>query len=837
MCNVCSGPMLRDWFGTPVHQLTGDSGFKATPTGWLDSGGLTGGPSSGFSPTGLTGGPSSGFSLAGMTGGPSNGFSLAGMTGGPSNGPVVPDTASGSLSQSATGNQNIDGLLSGYKWTTTALTWRIPTSASQYDTDPNTAGIQYGDIDRVNGFLSPTAAMDTATTEIFNKMFGGVSGLTFTKTTAGDTSADFSIGRSTTATGFNTAYAYYPQGPGTGLSGDSWYSDNYDAFPTGYGFNNPVKGGYAWTTFIHEYGHNMGLKHGHEVGGVSNTAMASDRDGMEFSVMTYRSYVGGPADGYTNEQWGFAQSLMMYDIAALQVMYGANFTTNNGNSVYTFSATTGEMFINGVGQGAPGGNRIFLTIWDGGGIDTYDFSNYTTNQSIDLTPGSWSLMSSTQQANLGGSNFARGNVYNALQYNGDVRSLIENAIGGSGNDTIIGNDADNILTGGFGGDALNGGNGSDTASYHTAPGSVVANLADPSINTGHAAGDTYTSIENLTGSDIAGNGDALVGNNSRNILQGLAGDDQLYGRAGDDVLYGGAGNDLLLGGLGSDWLDGGTGTDTVSYQETGSGVIVDMLNASIQTGEAAGDQLISIENIIGSNFNDTLAGDNSRNFLYGQDGNDLLFGRAGDDVLYGGNGGDTLIGGVGSDWLDGGAGLDYASYLDSGTAITVDMTVPAANKGEAAGDQLINIEGVVGTNFNDVLLGDGLNNVFIGADGADVIYGRGGSDYLVGGAGADQFRYANVGESGDTIADFQSGIDTLQFSASGFGSGLTGGALAANRLVIGTSATQNFGQFVFDSSTSILYWDADGTGAGAKVAMFALTNITSLTVNDFVITA
>ena len=809
MCNVCSGPMLRDWFGTPVHQLTGDSGFKATPTGWLDSGGLTGGPSSAFSPTGLTGGPSSGFSLAGMTGGPSNGFSLAGMTGGPSNGPVVPETASGSFSQSATGNQNIDGILSGYKWTTTALTWRIPTSASQYDTDPNTAGIQYGDLSRVNGFLSPTAAMDTATTEIFNKMFGGVSGLTFTKTTAGDTSADFSIGRSTTATGFNTAYAYYPQGPGTGLSGDSWYSDNYDAFPTGYGFNNPVKGGYAWTTFIHEYGHNMGLKHGHEVGGVSNTAMASDRDGMEFSVMTYRSYVGGPADGYTNEQWGFAQSLMMYDIAALQVMYGANFTTNNGNSVYTFSATTGEMFINGVGQGAPGGNRIFLTIWDGGGTDTYDFSNYTTNQSIDLTPGSWSLMSSTQQANLGGSNFARGNVYNALQYNGDARSLIENANGGSGNDTIIGNAADNVLNGNGGTDSLNGGIGNDTLNGGTGVDTMVGGTGNDTYYVDNAsdqitevAGEgtdylyvtanytfsanaeiEWTYVNTTTGLSVTGNSfdNRMVGNSGNDTLDGGTGSDALSGGGGNDSLIGGSGNDTLDGESGADAMNGGLGDD-IFFVDNASDTIVEATGEGIDTlyttvsytlGTSAEVEWLRVNtttglSVTGNGFANRLVGNNGADTLNGGAGNDYLNGGLGADSLIGGANDDTLDGSTGADVMDGGSGND-SFYVDNAGDVIVEaagggtddlhMTVSYVLSSTAEVEWMF-VEtttglSITGSQYDNRMVGGLGADTLDGSSGNDFIVGGGGADSLIGGQGADTL----IGNAGNDIMEGGAGDD------------------------------------------------------------------------------
>src|SRR4029453_1434347 len=152
---------------------------------------------------------------------------------------------------------------------------------------------------------------------------------------------------------------------------------------------------------------------------------------------------------------------MKNDIRALQEMYGADYTTNGGDTVYTWNVMTGEFSIDGVGQGQPGGatggapaNNVFMTVWDGGGNDTYNFSNYTTGVTADLNPGSSSITSSTQLPYFGGGQYAHGNVYNAYLFNGDARSYIENAVGGSGADKLIGNPIGNRLDGGGGADIL-----------------------------------------------------------------------------------------------------------------------------------------------------------------------------------------------------------------------------------------------------------------------------------------------------------------------------------------------------------------------------------------------
>ncbi len=199
---------------------------------------------------------------------------------------------------------------------------------------------------------------------------------------------------------------------------------------------------------------------------------------------------------------------MMYDIAALQYLYGANYNTNSGDTVYKWNPTTGQETINGVAQAAPGGNTIFMTIWDGGGNDTYDFSNYTTNVTVSLQPGGWTTTSTAQLANLGRGHTAIGNIANAYLYNNNPASLIENAVGGTGTDVITGNIANNKLTGGAGSDTLDGVSGTDTAVY-SGPSSAyqVTQNADGSwkvvdLRTGSPDGtDTLKNIDFLQFSD------------------------------------------------------------------------------------------------------------------------------------------------------------------------------------------------------------------------------------------------------------------------------------------------------------------------------------------------
>lgn len=251
-------------------------------------------------------------------------------------------------------------------------------------------------------------------------------------------------------------------------AGDTWLGGNGTP-PTAafYGTDH-------FNTIMHEMGHALGLKHGHDAG--FGRTLTADRNDNEFSVMTYASYLGADADDGASEAWvgSSPSSYMMYDIAALQAYYGANFSAVGTEAVYSWDATTGQQYINGIAApftGAPEKGKILTTVWTQGATATYDLSNFNEDQFADLRPGQWLRFSSGQIADLNNQapentpEFqAQGNVYNALLYNGDTRSLVSTLITGSGNDRLIGNDADNSLTAGAGADTIDGGLGNDTIS-------------------------------------------------------------------------------------------------------------------------------------------------------------------------------------------------------------------------------------------------------------------------------------------------------------------------------------------------------------------------------------
>jgi Ca2+-binding RTX toxin-like protein len=336
---------------------------------------------------------------------------------------------------------------------------------------------------------------------------------------------------------------------------------------------------------------------------------------------------------------------------------------------------------------------------------------------------------------------------NLIYGNQDVNDLRgaggdDQLYGYDGDDRLYGGGGDDLLDGGSGGDRMEGGIGDDHF--------VIDNAADRIVERPGEGRDearvliaTYTlgaGVEDLTNIGEAASFKGL-GNSLANLLTGNAWADELWGLEGADTLNGGGGDDLLLGGLGADVLNGGSGIDTASYSRATTAVRVNLERPQVNGGEASGDTYVSVENVIGSAFADTLNGDALAN---------RIDGGAGDDILFGGDGDDWLVGGAGADQLNGGAGLNGVSYAGSKLEVTVNLGTLTATGGDATGDTLRNFINAEGGSGRDTLIGDNRGNLLIGGGGRDMLDGGTGNDTLRGGAGPDQL----FGGAGTDIIDY-----------------------------------------------------------------------------------
>ena len=319
--------------------------------------------------------------------------------------------------------------------------------------------------------------------------------------------------------------------------------------------------------------------------------------------------------------------------------------------------------------------------------------------------------------------------------------------GANGDDVLSGQGGDDFLQGDAGADSLIGGAGRDWAFYTSSTIALTVSLADTSLNTGEAIGDTYNSIENLLGTRFD---DTLYGDGNSNIIRG---------GNGDDMLFGGGANDFLRGDVGNDVLNGGAGNDYADYINSNAAVQINLGAGTATGGHAEGDSFISIERVLGSNFDDQIIGNSANNYLRGAGGDDTMYGVGGVDYMEGGGGADTLDGGLGTDW---------AYYLNAASGVTANLGDSSQNTGEATGDTYISIESLRGSEFGDVLTGDSGTNYITGEAGNDVLNGGAGNDTLRGDEGADTFVF-DVGTFRDRVIDFDdSENDMLDFSDFGF---------------------------------------------------------------------
>ena len=439
------------------------------------------------------------------------------------------------------GLNSIDSLAYGQKWgdalgTGVDLTYSFGTTDSVYiDAYPGNAPTQ--------GFAEFTDAQKAAARDALDT-WSAVANVTFTEVTDSATVAgDIRFGVTDVAA--PTAYAYTPLEHPVG--GDIWISDS--AF-----YADMSSGTYGYMTLLHEIGHAIGLAHPHDTGGGSAVADLAT-DSTSYTVMSYRSYEGAPLTGYTQDY--YPTTAMISDIAAVQYIYGANTGHNDGDTTYGWDS----------------GSAVLETIWDGGGIDTIDLSNQLSDAVINLTAGQWSEVGPAYDSGLGFNEYTLMIAENVV---------IENVIGGSGDDVLIGNSWSNVITGGAGNDALSGGAGDDTFVFTAGFGDDTLNdfavgfdkIDVSALNVGTFADLLGSTVDiggqvaialaqgtiTLTGVTAAqlveddfiglGTGTAPVATAGDDVLSGSAGADTIDGLAGNDALSGLGGDDVLIGGAG-----------------------------------------------------------------------------------------------------------------------------------------------------------------------------------------------------------------------------------------------------------------------------------------------
>ena len=550
-----------------------------------------------------------------------------------------------------------------------------------------------------------------------------------------------------------------------------------------------TQGGYGFLSILHEVGHALGLGHtGNYNGSASyNNDAQWANDTHQTSVLSYFS-AGNVGSDHRDEsnQWQYSASPMLFDIVAIQSIYGADYTTRNDNTTYGFNSNAGhDQYDYSI-------TEVPFAIWDGGGIDTIDVSGYSTDQTIYLTEGDFS---------------STGNMTNNLVI--AYGAQIENAIGGSGDDSFFANNVDNNIDGGLGNDVIEYFYNVTDFAFNFISNSVVA-----LTNIAQSFTDTLSNIENYIFADGSfsfselkenfetfeslddigvkfywNGGDYnytsnVSGNTNLNAAQigygGASGNVATIARDSNDItvtvhdnnapetlrLIGSAQADYIIingtapniagqihAGAGNDIIDIQISGNHRIYAEGGDDIVTTLDGNDVILG-GSGDDIITggagRDKLQGEGDNDTLHGGADSDWLYGDDGDDTLNGDSGADILRGGAGNDALNGGddydrlygdEGEDTLSGGAGNDRLYGGNGNDSLT----------GGAGQDFLY------GENGDDELFGDDLADYLYGQAGEDTLHGGNGNDRLDGGANNDTLN----GDAGADLLLGDEGNDTL----------------------------------------------------------------------------
>ncbi len=632
----------------------------------------------------------------------------------------------------ATDPYYISALKSGYVWandgTGITLTYKFWTSLPSY----------YVGQQEATNFQQFTTAMKDATRDVLGQL-STFCNITFTETT--DTNAatmGFAQAQLDPGAG---AWAYYPGN--YSQAGDVWTNNLYAAST-----QNVAKGTYGFMVLLHEIGHALGLKHSFQGG----TVLTGAEDTSRFTVMSYT--------------WPFyPESYMLYDIAALQNLYGANMNHATGNNNYVLKS--GAVY----------------TIWDAGGTDTLDGSALSTGLTLNMNAGGYSSVGQTQNI--------------AIAYN----VTIENANGGSGNDTITDNSANNTINCGAGNDTVNcgagndtidGGLGSDTVVYaYALVNYTISIISATSLSLTYAAQtgtDVISNVENFTfsGQSYTFNQLEAVANPSNPVIGmelrwGLV--TYTHNSSAEGVRTFTAGNIGYTGATGDvvtvDRTDATTMVVTINNlrapadmrfaaTDDGINITVNGTHAYMKTmftggnGDdtyAVGATVVGNDRVYGDDGEDTISTGGGNDLIYGDAGADTIDGGAGVDVIYGGTENDTIYGGLGNDRLWGDAGDDVVSGGNDSDLIYGGI-----------GNDTLNGDG-----GNDIIYGGADNDIIEAGSGLDRIYGEAGADTINGGEGSDAI-YA--GTENDTVSG-DGGNDLIY---GGAGNDVLNGGLGNDRI-------------------------------------------------------
>ena len=453
----------------------------------------------------------------------------------------MPTPTSGSAVSSASLSSvtTLDALLIGTKWGSSGagnggtLSYSFPTNSSLWSTS---SSLGYGSTSGSGEpWSSSYAPLNSTQQQAFRaalQAWANVANIQFTEVTetsslVGDIRVAF-----TSMSSSYSAWAYYPQsGP---KSGDVWLNAAESSN------TNPTVGSFGFMTLMHELGHALGLKHSFETEPGNSTVMPSAYESRRYTVMSYTDATSSNAEPSTP---------MLYDIQAIQYLYGANTSYNTGNNTYSYSNAT----------------EVMEAIWDAGGTDTLDAGNQTLGITLDLRAGHYSSIGVRS-----GGLAAVDNI--AIAYN----VTIENAVGGSGNDVIYGNDVANTLNGAVGNDTIYTMGGNDTV-YGGGGGDI--------LYLGDAGGAVQMSgIETLVGGSgfdvVSADAATLLVSGATDALIGLGAAEVVTLQDGGMTLIT-ASLETLIGGLGTDRANlGNRGNTTVV---SGVEIIIGSLNTDVIT--------------------------------------------------------------------------------------------------------------------------------------------------------------------------------------------------------------------------------------------------------------